>query len=406
MRQAGPVQIRSAFEAPGILRAFMSMLFARLPMGAEVLLLVLITNERTGSFAIGGLVAAAVSLSHAASAPVWGRLVDRRGPGHILPAAAAVHAASMVGFALLPASASSVLAVALGLVIGASMMPLSSVMRALWISKLDPDRRHAALSLEGVAMEIVYISGPLLFISLVGAWSLEAGALACAAVTLGGTLLFASAPAMRAWRPEPPSAGVGRAGALQDPGVRTLLLAMTLMAVHIPAMELGVSAFAEARDATGGIGLILAAWGGGSMIGGLIFGRRGVPEDPVRRLVMLFGGMSLGVAAPSLAVDMVTLAALIMIAGFFIAPSFAIAFGLLADIAPRGTVTEANTWINTGFGLGIAAGGAAGGWVVETAGSDAAYFIGAGSVAVAAASIALRGATLRYEGEGVAAATA
>lgn len=396
--------LRSAFEAPGILRAFVAMLFARLPMGAEGLLLVLITNERTGSFAHGGLVVGAMALAHAVGSPTWGRIVDRRGP-RFLGAVAAVNAAAMTTFALAPDSLPVAGAVALGAIAGIGMVPLTSVMRTVWNARLDVDRRHAALSIEGVTMELVYIAGPLLFITGVATWSLEAAALCCAAVTLSGTLLFISSPVIRAWVPEPEPEG-GRVGALRGPGVRTLFLAMTLFAIHIPAMEIGVAASAEEHGTPGAVGLILGAWGLGSMVGGLIFGRLGMPERPVRRLAFLFAGMSIGVAGPALADGLLSLGILIACAGFFIAPSFAVAFGLLADVAPRGAITEANTWINTGFGVGIAAGGAVGGWVVEISNPQTGYLMGAAAVACAAMVVVAREATLRSGRYAVATASA
>ncbi|HEX8930255.1 MAG TPA: MFS transporter, partial [Actinomycetota bacterium] len=58
---------------------------------------------------------------------------------------------------------------------------------------------------------------------------------------------------------------------------------------------------------------------------------------------------------------------------------------LLVDrLAPAGTVTEAFTWVNSGFGIGIAMGNASGGGVVHRAGPDAVFLLAAAAVVAAA----------------------
>jgi len=386
--------VKSVLEVPGMLRAFLAMLFGRLPMGAETLLLVLVVNERTGSFARGGAVVGVFSLCHAIASPLVGRAIDRRGPVGLLLATAGIQCAAMVAFAVMSAGAPFAVYLALAALAGATFVPLSPVMRAMWNSALDADRRHAALSLEAVVMEIVYIAGPLLFISAIGAWSLPAGLAACGVVTLIGTLAFVSAPALRAWRPEAPEPG-RRGGALSDPGVRTLLVAMGLVGFSIPPLEIAISAFADERGHTGAVGLILGMWGIGSLTGGILIGRRGRPADPARRLVHLFAALAVGTAAPVLATDLWTLGALIAVAGFCIAPTFACLFGVLADVAPRGAIIEANTWLSTGIGVGIAAGAAVGGWLVESSGTTAGFVLGAAGVVVGAVVVTGREGTLR-----------
>ena len=70
-----------------------------------------------------------------------------------------------------------------------------------------------------------------------------------------------------------------------------------------------------------------------------------------------------------LASGVLSLGALIFVAGIAIAPALAAVHSLAGQLAERGTVTEAYTWLGTGMGAGIAIGAAMGGAVVEGAGT-------------------------------------
>jgi predicted MFS family arabinose efflux permease len=86
------------------------------------------------------------------------------------------------------------------------------------------------------------------------------------------------------------------------------------------------------------------------------------------------------VAAPASVPLATGLAAL---AGLALAPSLACAFVVIDRHAPRGTVTEAFSWLVTTFGVGAAVGTAAAGPAVER-GEGAAGFAGAAACAVLA----------------------
>ena len=85
-----------------------------------------------------------------------------------------------------------------------------------------------------------------------------------------------------------------------------------------------------------------------------------------------------------LASGVVSLGALMFVAGIAIAPALAAVHSLTGQLAARGTVTEAYTWLGTGMGSGIALGAGVGGAVVEGAGTGEAFVLSATAVALAA----------------------
>src|SRR5919108_1227358 len=183
----------AVLRLPGVLPVFLCSCIARLPMGALGLLAILRTHEVTGSFARGGLVAGAYTIALGISNPALARLVDRTGQTRVLRGGALVSAAAVTTFALLPAGAALGLMIACAAVAGSAQPPVGACMRSLW-PQLAPgdDQRHAAYALEGVAMEIIYICGPLIIVGAIGSWSITVALLACAAFVLIGDFAFSA----------------------------------------------------------------------------------------------------------------------------------------------------------------------------------------------------------------------
>src|SRR5919201_1221955 len=202
------IPLRTVLLAPGVARVFAASLVGRLPAGALGLLLIRRTRELGGSFGAGGLAAGAFSLGLAVSAPAIGRAVDARGQTRVLAVCAAAVAGALIALALLPSRAPLGAVLALAVLAGIAHPPLSACLRALWPHLLpDPSRQHAAYALEAAALEVSYVLGPLVLVSVVATRSAALALALCAALLLAGTPAFAAHPASRG-----SPAGGGRAG--------------------------------------------------------------------------------------------------------------------------------------------------------------------------------------------------
>jgi MFS family permease len=357
--------MRDVLRAPGAKSLFAASCVARLPMGALGLLLVLHTHALTGSYAAGGLAAGAYALAIGVTNPLLARVVDRHGQTLVLRAGAPVAAAAIVVLALLPAGAPSSALVACAIVGGLCQPPVGACMRALWPELLDgPDRRHAAYALESAVLEIVYICGPVVIVAGIGSWSLRAALVACAAALAGGDLAFSAHPVSRGWRPRTPRER-DLTGALRGGGVRVLLVVFALLGLSVGAVEVVVPASLDAMGHRELTGLLLGFWGVGSMLAGFAVARGGAPADAPRRLALLLVGWSAAHTAIGAAGAPATMALVLLAAGAAIAPTFVCANGMLDHLAPAGTLTEAFTWTQTGMVVGVAAGSAIAGALVE-----------------------------------------
>ena len=238
-------------------------------------------------------------------------------------------------------------------------------MRSLWpVLAPGADLRHAAYALEGAAGEIIYILGPVVIVGGIGAWSLQAALLACAAAVLVGDMLFSLHPASRGWRP-PAHAERHLLGALRGPGVRVLIAAFALCGLAVGAVEVAVPATLEPLGHESLTGLMLGLWGVGSLSTALPVARAGAAGDPPRRLAALLAAWGAAHAALALAAGPLSLGALLLLAGAAISPVLVYANGMLDQLAPEGTLAEAFTWTTTGLTAGMALGAALAGVLVE-----------------------------------------
>jgi MFS family permease len=358
------MSLRALLNTPGIAGPFAASMVARLPVTALVLLLVLHVEHLTGRFSLAGLAGGAYALGLGCSAPILGRLIDRRGQAQVLAPCGALVAGAVTAIALLPAGAPTIVVLALALLTGLTMPPLGSTLRALWMELIDAERRHAAFALDSAAVELLYVLGPVLLASGIGAWSTRAALGVCAGCLAGGVAAYVTRPAIRAWRPHPH--GGGLLGPLTAPAMRVLLAILLLLGTGFGAVEVGVASAATAAGHQAWAGWLLGAWGLGSMAGALWIARRPAPADPAGAVVLRLAVFVVAHALLMVTTAPLVLAPLLLLAGTTVAPALNGAFVLIGDAAPAGTVTEAFTWATFGITAGIAAGSALAGAIADS----------------------------------------
>jgi MFS family permease len=365
----GAVSLRRYIEllrAPQVGRQFLAGSIGRLPYGMVALATILTLRHFGYSYAEVGLVAGVWGLATGAAAPLLGRVVDRLGQTPVLVATAACCGAGQI--ALLAAAAERTPAAALvplALIAGAASPPIGPCMRALWPRLVPADRIDAAFTLDALQLELVFIVGPVLTTALATSLSPQVAFAAGTLFQTGGALVFAAAPASRAWRPEPASEERPRAGALSSPGIRVLVGALTISALAFGVLEIGTTAFAEQHGSRSDAGWLFALWSVGSLAGGLWYGARTWHSSPDRRFLALFAALAVGLIPLPLADSLPAFGVLIAIAGLALSPSSAIGYSLVGVLAPAGTVTEAYAWQIMAYVGGSALGAWLAGVVVD-----------------------------------------
>ncbi|MFH9549641.1 MFS transporter [Streptomyces sp. NPDC017435] len=361
---AGYLEILRARHAARLLTGT---LVGRLPNATAAIGIVLFVRAQGGTYSLAGALAAVYGVANAVGQPLLGRLVDVHGQPRVQLPAALASALAMAAFAFegtdpLPLAYAAVAAA------GLFTPPLEGGLRALWPAVLRrEDQVHTAYAMDAVAQEVMFTVGPLLVTLCVALWSEQGALLVLNAVGVLGALSVAVSPPSRAWRSAPREAHW--LGALRSPGLLALLGAFLFVGVALGSITVASVPYADGHGGDAVYGWLMAALGLGALAGGLVYGARrwvGAPERRLRGLVALLAVCYLPLMLLPGAVAMVALTAL---AGVFLAPALACAFVIVDRHAPRGTVTEAFSWLVTTFTVGASVGTGVAGPVVEAGGA-------------------------------------
>jgi MFS family permease len=342
-------------------------LVGRMSLGTTGLALLLLVRESTGSYAAAGAVAAAYAVSFACFTPVRARRADRDGPRGILLVCGLAHPAALATLVLLASLDAGVsVLLAAAVLAGATVPPISGVVRALWRTLVPPELMTTAYSLDAVLVELCFVGGPLIVAVLTAVSGPSAAVLAAAGLVLVGSLWLLSTPAVRAVVPHEHTGSGSVAGPLTSPSVRALLVVVAAVGMGFGALEVALPAYAESQGGSPSTaGVLLAVWSAGSILGGLAYGAVHSPVAHERQLPWLVAALALGTALPLLATGTVVMGAALALYGLTIAPYSTCNSVLLGRAAPTGTTTEAFAWSGSMIFGGAALGNVAAGLLVE-----------------------------------------
>ncbi len=368
------------FQIPGAWRFSTAAVIGRMPMSMFGLGTVLLISAVTGKYGVAGAVSAAGSLGYAFTSPRVARAVDSHGQRRVLLPLLAV-------FAL--ATALLIVAVQLqlptwaffvpGAIAGATMPSLGAMVRARWSVLLaGSPRLHTAFSFESVADELCFIVGPAAVTLLATEVFPASGVGVAALLCLLGTLWFAAErgtePAVAP--PDRPAGQAGQPGRVRGaaaPGLVVLAPGYLLLGAMFVSIDLSTVAFAQRFGHKPLAGFILGTYALGSATGGIWYGSRQWRAPIEKRFAFTLALTVLGVATFWAQPNLITLTCGIYLCGLAIAPTLIAGFSLLEAQAKPGRRTEAMSWLSSGISVGVAAGAAVVGFVIDAHGPRFGY---------------------------------
>lgn len=381
----------AAVRAPGVPRTLALALLSRVPLSAIGLLLVLQIRHLGHSYTLAGACSGACALGMAIGSPLLGRVIDRAGQAIVLTTTAVAIVAITGLFAVIPAGAPAPLFILIAMLIGAVQPPVGSCVRVLWRRMLDGPGFSALVTLDASLQELAFLSGPLLLIGLASGIGAAAALAVTAAITGAVAALFAMLPETRrfggAEEPTAKADGATAERALQNGGVRLLLIVSALMGVAFGATELGLVTTADHHGARGASGVLFAVWGLGSFIGGVVWTRTAHHRDQAAAMPWLLLILGVTTALIGALPTMVLVGVGITLAGAAVAPLFGVVYSRMGEVAPHGALTEAFTLETSAITAGIALGSALAGAAAASFGAPAAFVLAGAAFLIGCAAV-------------------
>lgn len=377
--------LRAVIATPGLPRLFISSLVARISFPFFGIGLFVHSQHLTGSFSAAGMVTAAYAAAVGVGGPPLGRLVDRHGQTTVLLGSAGLTAVLLFVVALLPSATPLGVLIGFSALLGAITPPAAACMRTLLPELVrDDDVLRTTYAVDASANEATWVVGPPLGLAVGAIWTPGAALALAGLVLLLGAAVFSMQPASRAWRPVgKPARGAGR---FQARGMSALILVFAAVGVLFGAAEVGVTAAATSSGSAAAASPLLAVWGIGGLLGGLMASRFGGGARSMPGLTLLLLALTAGhVAVGLVSHNLMLVGVVLVIAGATIAPAYATIYAMVEHTAPEASLTEAFAWLATAGAVGGSMGAAAAGVIADDFGSAFVFLVAgiAGLVAVA-----------------------
>jgi MFS family permease len=375
--------------SPALRGALVLGFLVRMPIFAGSVVLTLhVVSALDRSYGAAGLVSAAATVAIAVSGPWRGRLLDRRGLRRVVLPSIVVAGvcwsiAPFVGYWWL---------LGLAALAGLFVVPSFSIIRQAVIAAVDEDDRRTAIALDGVAVEMSFMVGPA-----VGVWAAIMWPTSWVLFSIemlgvvAGIALWVVNPALHDQRAEAPvdeqgapaSVTESRASWFRAPFVAICLGAAATTMV-LGGSDIGIVAALRDFDAQASIGWVLAVWGFGSLLGGLVYGglQRSISA------FWLLGGLAVVTAPMAFARDPLSLALLSFVAGLLCAPTITATVDQVSRVVPAASRGEAMGWHGSFMTAGMALGAPLAGYAIDRAGWWAGFCL----VAIVGAVVAAVGA--------------
>ena len=352
---------RRVLSVPAMRQALALGILVRIPIFAGGVLLTLhVVQTLHRNYGAAGLVTAAATICIAVSGPWRGRLLDTRGLRRVVMPSLVVTAicwsiAPFVGY--LPLLCLAALA-------GLFVVPTFSIIRQAVIVAVPESDRRTALSLDAVAVEVAFMVGPIIGIWAATIWPTSWVLFSIEMLgVLAGVGLWLVNPVMRADR--------GQADKEEDEPLprkawfrpRFLAMCAAAAATTIVLSGCDISFVAALRqfDKVSLIGPVLAIWGLGSVIGGLVYG---VLHRSISAFLLLVG-LSVATIPIALAPSVWPLAGLGFVAGLMCAPTITATVDQLSRVVPEAARGEAIGWHGSAMTAGSALGAPVAGLAID-----------------------------------------
>ncbi len=378
---------RTLLRTPGAAAFFATASVGRVGIAMTSLGLVWLVHDRTGSYAVAGMVTGSFAVAEAVVGPQVARVIDRLGQTRVLPPVLLAHAAAVAVLLVLVTGDGPVWSMAAGGVLaGATIPQLGALSAARWSTVLRDDAATAlptAFSLESLSNGSAYLVGPVLVSAVAATGHPELGTALAAALIVGGGLALA-AQGRTAPPPADPLAGRRSLGRSLLGRTFVVLVGVSLgIGAFFGAIQVSVTAFAVESGAPGTAAPLYAVSSCAGLLAGWLYGTRRWRAVPAVQLTLATAGLAIACLLLLAADSPVTVAVGLAVTALAVPPILVLCSVIAESTVPRAVFTQAFTWLNSASAAGTAGTAAVGGRVIDSFGSHGGFV----TAAVAAAAM-------------------
>ncbi|MBC9956989.1 MFS transporter [Yimella sp. cx-51] len=329
---------RSVLGNAAARRVLLLGILLRIPIfGTGVLLMLHVVEHLNRSWSQAGLVSAVATLAIAISGPWRGKLLDRHGLRKVVLPSIVITGSC---WAVAPFVGYWPLLVLAGIA-GLFVVPIFSIARQSVIAAVPSHERRTALSVDGVGVELAYMTGPAIAVWAGHQWGTAPSlfVLQMLGVVGGIVLWFLDPPLREEGTPADQLVSVPRSSWLR-PRFVLLCLAAAASTLVLVGSEVSVVAGLRVWGESGQLGLVFGGWGLGSIVGGLIYGALSRGISPY----LLLSGLALVTMPMALANSALTVAGLAFFAGLLCAPTITASVEAVSRVVPTVARGEAMGW--------------------------------------------------------------
>jgi len=377
---------RRVLSVPAMRQALLLGILVRIPIFAGGVLLTLhVVQTLHRDYGAAGLVTAAATVCIAVSGPWRGKLLDTQGLRRVVLPSLVVTA---ICWSIAP-FVDYIPLLLLAALAGLFVVPVFSIIRQAVMAAVPESDRRTALSLDSVAVEVSFMVGPVIGVWAATIWptSWVLFSIEMLGVLAGVGLWFAD-PVMHADRPDQGDIAAEEPlprRAWFRPQFLAMCAAAAATTIVLSGCDIAFVAALRDFDKVSLIGPVLALWGLGSVIGGLVYGllHRSISA------FLLLGGLSVATIPIALAPSVWPLAALGLVAGLLCAPTITATVDQLSRVVPDAARGEAIGWHGSAMTAGSAAGAPVAGLAIDHWGWGAGFV----SVSLVGLAVAIFGAS-------------
>src|SRR5690349_19769852 len=159
------------------------------------------------------------------------------------------------------------------LILGLVMFPVFSIVRQVLIGSVPDSQRTAVLSVDSVVTELSFMIGPVLGVLAAVYLPTPVALLICQLATVcGGIALWLVNPSLGVAAADTEAGATVRVRDWLSPAVVAILVVSATAVIILTGEDLGIVAAMRDMGHTGSIGWVLALWGLGSALGGIVYG--------------------------------------------------------------------------------------------------------------------------------------